>query len=62
MPLTVVDQTEPPEPRQGAIITVQDVLASLAVMVYGLRVYTRRFILYSIGVDDYIMAAAVVRI
>jgi hypothetical protein len=62
MALTVVDSTEPQESRQGAIIAVHIVLVSLAMVVYGLRIYARRFILRSIGVDDYIMAAAVVRI
>ena len=62
MPLTVVGSTGPQDSRQGAIIAVQLVLVSLAVIVYILRIYTRRFILRSIGVDDYIMAAAVVRI
>lgn len=62
MALTVVDSTGHKDSRQGAIIAVQVILVSLAMIVYGLRIYTRRFILRSIGVDDYIMAVAVVRI
>jgi hypothetical protein len=49
-----------PGSRQGALIDIQILLAIVALLIYGLRVYTRRFILHSLGNDDYIMGIAVV--
>jgi hypothetical protein len=61
MPLTK-DPNIPPQPgsRQGALIGLQIFFIIVALLVYGLRVYTRRFILRSVGNDDYIMGIAVV--
>lgn len=61
MPLTK-DPNIPPQPgsRQGALIGLQIFFIIVALLVYGLRVYTRRFILHSVGNDDYIMGIAVV--
>jgi hypothetical protein len=62
MPLTK-DPNVPPQPgsRQGALIGLQIFFIIVALLVYGLRVYARRFILRSLGNDDYIMGVAVVR-
>jgi hypothetical protein len=56
------DPNAPPQPgsRQGALISLQIFFIVVALLVYGLRVYTRRFILRSLGNDDYIMGVAVV--
>jgi hypothetical protein len=53
----------PPQPgsRQGALIGLQIFFIVIALVVYGLRVYTRRIILRSLGNDDYVMGVAVVR-
>ncbi|KAE9379385.1 hypothetical protein N431DRAFT_434387 [Stipitochalara longipes BDJ] len=60
MPLTK-DPNIPPQPgsRQGALIGLQIFFIVVALFVYGLRVYTRRVILRSLGNDDYIMGVAV---
>jgi hypothetical protein len=53
----------PPQPgsRQGALIGLQIFFIVIALVIYGLRVYTRRIILRSLGNDDYVMGVAVVR-
>jgi hypothetical protein len=58
------DPNVPPQPgsRQGALIGLQIFFIIVALLVYGLRVYTRRCILRSLGNDDYIMGVAVVRL
>jgi len=62
MPLTK-DPNVPPKPgsRQGALIALQIFFVVIALFVFGLRVYTRRVILRSLGNDDYVMGVAVVR-
>jgi hypothetical protein len=60
MALKVVPVTGPYESRQAALIAIQIVLVMIALIIYSLRIYTRSFILRSIGTDDYIMGAAVV--
>jgi hypothetical protein len=57
------DPNAPPQPgsRAGPLIGLQIFFIIVALLVYGLRVYTRRFILNSLGSDDYIMGIAVVR-
>jgi hypothetical protein len=63
MPLTKDPNTPPHHgSRQGALIGLQIFFILVALLVYGLRVYTRRFILRSLGNDDYIMGIAVVRL
>jgi hypothetical protein len=61
MPLTK-DPKVPllPESRAGLLIGLQIFFITVALLVYALRVYTRRFILCSLGNDDYIMGVAVV--
>ncbi|KUJ08697.1 uncharacterized protein LY89DRAFT_741544 [Mollisia scopiformis] len=61
MPL-VHNPNVPPEPgsRAGALIALQVFFVAVALLVYCLRVYTRAFILRSIGHDDYIMGLAVI--
>ena len=56
------DPNAPPQPgsRAGPLIGLQIFFIIVALLVYGLRVYTRRFILNSLGSDDYIMGIAVV--
>ncbi len=49
-----------PGSRQGVLICLQIFFTTIALFVYGLRIYTRRFILRSLGNDDYIMGGAVV--
>ena len=62
MPLTK-DPNVPPQPgsRQAALIALQIFFVVVALFVFGLRVYTRRVILRSLGNDDYVMGVAVVR-
>lgn len=61
MPLTKDPDVAPqPGSRQGALIGLQAFFIVVALCVYGLRVYTRRVILRSLGNDDYIMGVAVV--
>jgi hypothetical protein len=57
------DPNAPPQPgsRAGPLIGLQIFFVIDALFVYGLRVYTRKFILNSLGNDDYIMGVAVVR-
>jgi hypothetical protein len=56
------DPNAPPQPgsRAGPLIGLQLFFIIVALLVYGLRVYTRRFILNSLGSDDYIMGISVV--
>lgn len=63
MPLAK-DPNVPPQAgsRQGALIGLQVFFISIALLVYGLRIYTRKFILRALGNDDYIMGVAVVRL
>lgn len=49
-----------PGSRQGLLIALQVLCVSIALLVYTLRVYTRAFILRSLGSDDYIMGCAMV--
>jgi hypothetical protein len=58
------DPNVPPQAgsRQGSLIGLQVFFIVIALIVYGLRIYTRRFILRSLGNDDYIMGVALVRI
>jgi hypothetical protein len=60
MALKVVPVKCPYETRQVALIALQIMLILAAVLVYFLRIYTRSHILRSIGIDDYIMGAAMV--
>jgi hypothetical protein len=61
MPLTKDPDVAPQAgSRQGALIGLQVFFIVVALGVYGLRVYTRRVILRSLGNDDYIMGVAVV--
>jgi hypothetical protein len=61
MPLKKDPDVAPqPGSRQGALIGLQAFFIVVALCVYGLRVYTRRIILRSLGNDDYIMGVAVV--
>ena len=47
--------------RQVAVIVLQVLFVSIALIVFILRIYTRAHILRSTGNDDYVMGAAVVR-
>ena len=60
MALIVVPATGPYESRQAALIAIQIVLVLIALIIYSLRIYTRTYVLRSIGTDDYIMGAAMV--
>ena len=63
MPLTKDPNVSPqPGSRQGALVGLQVFFITVALIVYCLRVYTRRSILRSLGNDDYIMGIAVERL
>ncbi len=58
----VQDHLPPPDhaSRKGALIGLQVFLVVLALIIFSLRIYTRARILRSIGIDDWIMGAAMV--
>jgi hypothetical protein len=61
MALTVVPVTGPYESHKTNLIALQVLLISVALLIYCLRIYTRTYILRSIGRDDYIMGVAMVK-
>ncbi|KAF3188910.1 hypothetical protein TWF225_003282 [Orbilia oligospora] len=52
----------PHDSRGGILIGIQVTAASIAVITVSLRLYTRKFVTRTIGMDDYLMAAVLVMI
>lgn len=49
-----------PESRRGALLGVEIVLLFITVLVMALRMYTRKVIRKSVGLDDWLMTLATV--
>ncbi|KAF3199022.1 hypothetical protein TWF679_001685 [Orbilia oligospora] len=47
----------PHDSRGGILIGIQVTAAAIAVTTVSLRLYTRKFVTRTIGIDDYLMAA-----
>lgn len=61
MNITYTDwEALPHDSRGGMIIAVQVTATAIAVITVSLRLYTRKFVTRTIGLDDYLMAAALV--